>query len=302
MRFPVKAGEKIGIKNTPLNGHSSVSKEACMYHLGKFDESKFAVPPRYEQHSQGYTRVTLVDHTVGSVHTGLGICQLRPGGKVKTCIQANEKGFYVLAGEIEIMRGKEAFRLGPDDYGLIPYGEHQSFRNMGDKTARWIEVQSPQPKPPERWQDTFFIGELQWPKEIVRPEIGDPGTRFLGHFQESKAGLGIQGLTVYRFMDQEFGAHHFFMMRGKLEVGGMRGTHDHTVEESYFVLSGEVDMEIEGKRHHLRPGDVAWTGVGTSHAFFHRGDVPWRWLETQAPQFPSQHGTRNYGVWEKLQK
>jgi mannose-6-phosphate isomerase-like protein (cupin superfamily) len=89
------------------------------------------------------------------------------------------------------------------------------------------------------------------------------------------------------------------MMQGELAVGGKRSYHDHTVEEFYFALSGESFMDIEGQRFHLRPGDVAWTGVGASHAFCHTGSVPFRWIETQAPQFPAQGGTRNYEDWEK---
>lgn len=271
-----------------------------MYFVGKFDESKFVVPQGFQQHSLGYARVSLVDHSVGSVHTGFGISQLLPKGRVACCVQANERGIYVLQGEIEMMRGKEAFRLTADDYVLIPYGVSHAFRNAGNQPARWVGVQSPQPKPPGGWQDTFFVGDLDWPGEVIRPVMGDPRTQRLGHFGGPRSGLVMQSLTVYRFMDEEFGAYLFYMMRGELAAGGSRGTHDHTVEESYFVLSGEVDMEIEGRRYHLQTGDVAWTGVGTSHAFFNTGNVPWRWIETQAPQFPARHGSRNYAVWDKL--
>ena len=65
------------------------------------------------------------------------------------------------------------------------------------------------------------------------------------------------------------------------------------------MFSGEADMEIEGERFHLTAGSVAWTGVGASHAFCHTGSVPFRWIETQAPQFPAQGGTRNYEEWDK---
>ncbi len=271
-----------------------------MYHVGKFDESKFAVPNGFRQKSRDYARVSLVDHSVGSVHMGFGICQLQPDGSVDSHIQANEKGIYILQGEIEMMRRREAFRLAADDYALIPYGVSHAFRNRGSQPARWVEVQSPQPKPPGRWQDTFFVGDMDWPGEIIRPIMGDPRTERLGHFGGPRPGLVIQSITVYRFMDEEFGAYLFYMMRGELAAGGSRGTHDHTVEESYFALSGEVDMEIEGKIHHLQPGDVAWTGVGSNHAFFNRGDAPWRWIETQAPQFPARHGSRNYAAWDRL--
>ena len=69
----------------------------------------------------------------------------------------------------------------------------------------------------------------------------------------------------------------------EMAPGGTCGLHDDTFEESYLVLTGEVDMEIEGKTYHLRAGDVAWPGTGTRHAFFQKGDVPWRWIETKVP-------------------
>ena len=275
-----------------------------MYYVGKFDESKFAIPPGYEKDSKGYHRCTLVDRPVGSVHMGVGICRLQPKGYIEPLVHANEKGVYILEGEIEMKRGCEAFRLAADDYAFIPYGTSHAFRNPGEKAVRWFEMQAPQPKPPGGWQDTFFVRDTDWPDRVNPPDFEDPRTRFLGRFRGQKGmardGAVVRGLTVYRFMEEDFGTQHFFMMRGELSVGGIRGSHDHTVEESYFVLSGEADMEIEGERYPLRPGDIAWTGVGTAHAFFQKGNLPLRWIETQAPQFPTQNGTRNYAVWERL--
>ena len=276
------------------------------FYVGKFDESKFAVPHGYEEHSKGFERVSLVDHSVGSVHMGVGICQLQPKGSMEFCIHANEKGIYILEGEVEMRRGCEAFRLSKDDYALVPYGVSHAFRNTAKKAVRWFEIQAPQPKPPGGWQDTLFVGNTDWPPQVSPPDMEDIRTRFLGHFKGQKPmfpqGIGSHGPThtVYRFMEREFGAQHFFMMRGELAVGSTRGAHDHPVEESYFVLSGEADKEIEGKRYPLHPGDVVWAGVGTSHGLYHRGDVPFRWMETQAPQFPAQNPTRNYANWDKL--
>ena len=84
--------------------------------------------------------------------------------------------------------------------------------------------------------------------------------------------------------------------------GGARSYHDHPIEEFYFALSGEAYMDIEGQRFQLKPGSVAWTGVGTCHAFCNTGSEPFRWIETQAPQFPAQNGTRNYEDWERLRR
>lgn len=276
-----------------------------MFYVGKFDESGFAVPHAYAQHSRGYERATLIDHAVGSVHMGAGICQLQPQGSVESRIHANEKGIYILEGDLEVKRGEhEVFRLSADDYALIPYGTSYALRNTGPVPTRWLEMQAPQPKPPGGWQDTFFRGGTDWPAQVSSPDFESLVAKSVGRFKPQKPmaprGDGTSGLSVYRFMEREFGAQSFFMMRGELSVGGARSRHDHTVEEFYFALSGEAFMDIEDQRFHLRRGDVAWTGVGASHAFYHTGDVPFRWIETQAPQFPARNGTRDYADWDKL--
>jgi len=273
-------------------------------HVGKLDESGYAVPHPYAGNSRGFERCALVDRSVGSVHMGVGICRLAPQGEVKGCIHAYEQGIYVLAGEVEMKLGSDAFRLAADDYVFVPYATTHAFRNRGSRPARWFEMQAPQPKLPGGWQDTFFVDEIDWPADASPPDFADPRTRFVGHFNGQRPMIrdasGIRGLRVHRFMEREFGAQHFFMMRGELAVGGVRSRHDHAVEEIYFALSGEADIEIEGKRYHLGAGDFAWTGVGTCHAFFQKGDAPFHWIETQAPQFPAQNASRNYAAWEKL--
>ncbi len=276
-----------------------------LYYVGRMDESGFAVPYPFARHARGYERVTLMDRALGSVHMGVGVCRLEPRGEVDTCVLAYEKGIYLMEGEVEMKRGGVAFRLSADDFALIPCGTSHAFRNTGATAARWFEMQAPQPKPPGGWQDTFFVAaEIDWPAQAMAPDFSSPQTQWVGHF-EAEAPLartagGASGLAVYRFMEKKFGAQNFFMMRGELAKGGVRSRHDHTVEEVYFALSGETDMEIENERFHLRAGDVAWTGVGASHAFAQTGPGPFRWIETQAPQFPAQNGTRNYRDWEKL--
>ncbi|MBI3919482.1 MAG: cupin domain-containing protein [Betaproteobacteria bacterium] len=275
-----------------------------LFHVGRVDESKFTVPHGYAEHSRGYARQSLIDRNVGSVHMGVGVCLLEPGGHIDACVHANEKGIYLLAGELEMKLGSKAFRLAENDYAFVPFATGHALRNVGSQPARWFEMQAPQPKPPGTWQDTFFADDGEWPREIGRLDLEDPRTQFVGHFNGQKPmirdGSGIRGLIVHRFMEREFGAQHFFMMRGELAENGVRGRHDHAVEEVYLALEGEADIEIEGRRHHLGPGDFAWTGVGTCHAFFQKGRAPFRWIETQAPQFPAQHASRNYAAWERM--
>jgi len=275
------------------------------FHVGRLDESAFTVPRGYASHACGYERVSLIDRGIGSVHMGVGMCRLAAGGSVDACVHANEKGIYIFEGEVELKRGSETFRLTQDDYALIPTGTPHAYRNAGARPARWFDMQAPQPKPPGGWQDTFFVAdETAWPERVS--VLGDSAVAQAGHFVPRapiiNPNAGVSGLRVFRFMEKEFGAQCFYMMRGELVPGGVRGYHDHPVEESYLALEGEAIMSIEGQDFHLRAGDFAWTGVGACHAFKHVGSVPFRWIETQAPQFPPHQGTRNYNVWEKFKQ
>ena len=51
-----------------------------MHYFGRFEESALGVDPVFDGHGQGYTHAGLVNHTTGSVHTGLSIDELAPGG------------------------------------------------------------------------------------------------------------------------------------------------------------------------------------------------------------------------------
>lgn len=272
------------------------------FHVGKLDESAFAVPHGYAGRSRGYERASLIDRGIGSVHMGVGVCRLAAGGSVDTCVHANEKGIYIFEGEVEVKRGGASFSLARDDYALIPTGTAHAYRNVSDKPARWFDMQAPQPKPPGQWQDTFFVAdETAWLPRVSA--VGDTAVAQAGHFVPRapiiNPNAGVSGLRVFRFMEKEFGAQCFYMMRGELSPGGVRGYHDHPVEESYLALEGEAIMSIEGEDFHLKAGDYVWTGVGACHAFKHIGTEPFRWIETQAPQFPAHQGTRNYNVWDK---
>ena len=272
------------------------------FHAGKLDESKFAVPHGYAGRAHGFDRVSLIDRGIGSVHMGVGVCRLAAGGGVDACVHANEKGIYVFEGEIEVKRGNQVFKLAQDDYALISTGVTHAYRNVSNKPARWFDMQAPQPKPPGQWQDTFFAAdEIAWPQHVL--PLQDARVTQTGHFEPRSPiinpNAGVSGLRVFRFMEKAFGAQCFYMMRGELSPGGVRGYHDHPVEESYLALEGEAIMSIEGEDFHLKAGDYVWTGVGACHAFKHVGTETFRWIETQAPQFPAHQGTRNYNTWEK---
>jgi mannose-6-phosphate isomerase-like protein (cupin superfamily) len=100
-------------------------------------------------------------------------------------------------------------------------------------------------------------------------------------------------------MDENIGAIHHRLLFIEYQPGVSLALHDHTFEESYFILSGEVEAVLDDRRYLAKPGDVLWTSVGCFHSFTNIGTEPVHWLETFAPQPPRENVFRFRAEWEK---
>jgi mannose-6-phosphate isomerase-like protein (cupin superfamily) len=113
--------------------------------------------------------------------------------------------------------------------------------------------------------------------------------------------LVYSGITVKMMVDNDLGARLSTMFMVQYEPAGLAGAHDHPFEETYMILEGEVDARFDGAYYRLKPGDIAWAGVGCIHEFSNPANVPVRWLETQAPQPPSRYSYRFRRDWTYLE-
>jgi quercetin dioxygenase-like cupin family protein len=280
-------------------------------------EADPAVPEGWKEHSQGFGRWSVVDEDAGAVHTGFGICSLEPGGHVAAHVHSYEESFHILDGEVVLETGEQALLLRAGDYGLLPVGAPHAWRSAGS-ACRWADMLAPQPRA-RLAGDTFFVPPIQaGPPRPVN--VRDPRTRSFGHIEPANMDPGRQsqellavsasmrtallvysGITVKMMVDSDLGALLSTMFMVQYEPNGVAGTHDHPLEETYLILDGEVDATFDGERYRLRPGDVAWAGVGCVHGFSNaRDDMPVRWLETQAPQPPARHSYRFTRDWDYL--
>jgi len=259
----------------------------------------------FDGHERGLARTTLLDRAAGSVHVGYAICELAAGGAIDRAIHAFEKTIYLLSGSLELERDGALFALTKDDFALISTGVPHALRNLSGAPAEWVEVATPQPKPPGGWQDTFFVETLDWNRLVPAPPAGDPRLKLAGRFDgRMPAGAymhgDLQGFSIKYFVDREFGAVHLNMFTVAFADGGLCNHHDHPFEEAYLVLEGDVDIVFDGRDYRLDEGDFAWTAVGSRHAFFPAVGRPVRWLEIQAPQPPTQEGMRWHSRWDEL--
>jgi quercetin dioxygenase-like cupin family protein len=281
-------------------------------------EAQYAIPEEFSGRSGGFRRWSMVDHTTpGAVHTGFGISELDPEGSIGSHVHSFEETVYLLEGSVQLVTAGATVELAAGDYGLIPLGVAHAWRNPAGGVARWADLFTPQPRP---WMgsDTFFVPELTaGPPISVDPR--DPRTRAFGHIAPENmdparqnqemlavsasmrtALLVYSGITVKMMSDTDLGAQLSTMFMVQYEPRGVAGAHDHPLEETYLILDGEVDGVFDGVHYRLRPGDVAFAGVGVVHEFSNPTDTTVRWLETQSPAPPARHSYRFARDWRYL--
>jgi len=275
-----------------------------MHFVSSIDPASAKTPHAYEGKSSDFRRATYVDRAMGSVHMGTGICYLDPKGSVEPHVHSFEESFYILEGNVIVQIGDEAYSLSTGHYGLIGTGARHAFRNISGGPARWLEMQAPQPRPIDYGHDTFFLGS-EAPAEGKVPENGNS---LLGHFDEAMLPVPggpsqmegfnpTTGVAIKMFVDRSFGAIHQSLFLIQYMPGAKIDLHDHTFEESYFIVGGRVKATADGTTYELGAGDVIWTGVGCIHAFENAGTEPVRWIETQAPLPPAKEIFRFERDW-----
>ena len=294
-----------------------------MHHLVRREDVGFV--SAYCGNSQGFSRSSLVDGSVGSVHMGVGLCILKNAGRVDLHIHSFEESFYVLEGSPTLILDGRGYQLAPGACGLIPVGMSHAWLGPSGATsgrAKWIDMLAPQPRTLDSATDTFFLG----PPAAYEPtdfDIRDPRSRNLFRvtncdieLDRLKTGtsvdsptvsasmntalLAYSGIALKMLVDERLGAELSTMFMVEYQPGGVAHLHDHPLEESYFILEGEIEAVADDLHYVLRAGDAFWTGVGCIHGFQNVSHGTVRWLETQSPPLPGRHGYRFNRDWEYL--
>lgn len=280
------------------------------------DSAVYEVPEGLAPGSEGLTRWCAVGYDDGSAHTDFGISRLAPGGAVPAHVHSFEESFHVLEGEVILATPEATVRLVAGDYGVIPVGVPHAWHASGDAAAVWADIFAPPPR--KRYgSDTYRVPALP-AREPIPVDPRDPRTRSFGAITTEQMDPGRQsqellaqsasmrtallvysGISLKMMVDSDLGSTLSTMFMVQYEPDGRAGPHDHPLEEAYLILEGEVDASFDGETVRLRPGDIAWAGVGCIHSFEATG-APVRWLETQSPQMPARHAYRFVRDWDYL--
>jgi mannose-6-phosphate isomerase-like protein (cupin superfamily) len=94
------------------------------------------------------------------------------------------------------------------------------------------------------------------------------------------------GSTIRELLGREQGVHNQTLAEAWLEPGEATQRHHHArTEELYVLLDGEGEMEIDGERRRVRPGDAVLIPPGAPHRIVADAGVPLRFLCCCAPPY-----------------
>ncbi len=65
------------------------------------------------------------------------------------------------------------------------------------------------------------------------------------------------------------------------------------LEETYYILQGQGEMEIEGKEFSMHPGDACLIEAGESHQIFNHGEEDLLFLALCAPAWKPEDSFRS---------
>lgn len=296
-----------------------------MYHITRIDRDKAAVPQDFADHSEGFSRQSLVGREAGSPHTFLTSCWIEPDGFIESVVHSFEFSLYVFEGSASVFMLGEKIVLNKDECLVVPVGVSYAIK-ASSQGVHWLQVNAPGEIERPRRKDTYFTHENKINAEISDSrefDLRDPRNQHAFRFDPSSmnltnlavgakkdapavsasmatALLAYSGIGVRMLIDQRVGAKLHTMFVVDYQPSAIAHPHDHPFEETYTFTHGEVHGLIEGKEYVFHPGDVLWCAAGSDHGFEHRGEGLVRWIETQAPQPPSQHSYRFSRDWEYL--
>jgi len=289
-----------------------------MHHVSRPGSTPPSVPFPFEGHSRGLTQVTHTGNGTGTFHAAMATVELAPAGFVEPHLQSYEELVFILDGSPVLTINGVEMPLHADDCACVPIGAVHSWASPGGP-SRWLDLSGPVPRGAGLPADAFFVAGPH--AGLIRLGLHDHRAPHFNSFQPEQMDLAsvmpsgqagarvpslgnslqvFGGTTLKMLIDSRQGAFLANMFMCQFAPGMSLQPHDHPLEETFCVLDGEVAFVADGIEHLLRPGDVAFAGLGCIHSFENRSARSCRFLETRSPLPPVLHEARFNRDWAEV--
>ena len=181
--------------------------------------------------------------------------------------------YYIVRGEMHVQLGTEVHVAGPDTLVYIPKGTPHHNWNEGTEDELHLEVLAPAPR-------------ASLPLATATEETDAGGRPYVvqaldeGAFVES---VKFPGFSLNRLVPDPVSAHAT-MYVGQVEAGaGGPGMHVHEFDQFYFVLSGELQVQVSLDRFTAPLGSLVVLPAGVPHRQWNDGPETERHIALLSP-------------------
>jgi mannose-6-phosphate isomerase-like protein (cupin superfamily) len=174
--------------------------------------------------------------------------------------------YFVIRGEMKIQLGSEVLTAGTGSLVYIPRGTPHHNWNESDKDEFHYEVLSPAP--------------LITQPVVTRTDATEaaPGY-FVRQLADVEASGALPGFSMRRMLQRSDGSENMALYVAQVDPGGAGpSTHIHAFDQFYYVLEGELTVEVALDRFTAGPDDLVVLPAGVPHRQWNAGSVPERHL------------------------
>jgi mannose-6-phosphate isomerase-like protein (cupin superfamily) len=183
--------------------------------------------------------------------------------------------YFILEGELEIEIGSSTLTAGKHELVILPRETIHRNYNRGDVDELHLEVILPSPPPWPAWTNPAERGEEPAPPNLVRGE--DP-ERVIAY--DSNPGYVSNILA-----DRASGFDSGHVRLDRLDPGSSGpGLHIHRFDQFYFVLEGELSVEVAGERRSVTRHELAVLPAGVPHRQWNESSSRVKWLTMNLPE------------------
>jgi quercetin dioxygenase-like cupin family protein len=179
--------------------------------------------------------------------------------------------YYVIQGEMHIQLGADVHRAGPGTLVYIPKGTPHHNWNEGEVDEFHFEVLTPAPLVTQPGATASDLTEA-------------PGGHFLRTVEDVGFTTMMEGFSISRLVDRTDGAEVMLYL-GQVEPGGAGpATHVHRFDQFYYVLEGELTVEVALEKFVAGPGELVVLPAGVPHRQWNEGSAAERHLTLLSPE------------------
>lgn len=234
-----------------------------------------------------YRAQVLSDHQTGLF---LGITLREGGCGPELHYHHSDQLYFVTRGSVKIQLDDKVHNVATRSLIFIPAGVPHKNWNSGTETEAHLEMLFPSP---HRFRQ---LGYMIDKPEDVPDEWKTSQKAYVRRIEDGKAIEPCAGSRMLPLADQSSGSRHVQIFYAEVQPQmEMPTTHIHEFDQYYFVLEGELTVEVALQKHTAGPETLVVLPAGVPHRQYNAGGAVEKHLTILVPP-PSPSACLSIGV------